>query len=341
MRELISEGRLRYPVVQKEKGGGLSTIVIEKNGPVAFLVTTTKNALHPENETRLISLEIDDTEKQTRAVLRKVAQIEGVDRAADTVDYDSWRDFQRWLAAGTRNVVVPFAEMLSDLIPAASVRLRRDFGQVLRAVKAHALLHRQHRNRDHMGQIVADIEHDYAVIRQLMNALIAESSGVAINIAVQETVNAVGEATEHMAPDEGVSAQTVALRLKLDKSAARRRLVKAASEGFVVNLEIKRGQPGRYRVTGQRPEIVDMLPPPETLAPVPPLAKSQVLTNTKQNGGSGTVAWVATREDIADDFEERAAILEYDGGLARAEAEAQAAREFPQLPAFLDRRRVQ
>ena len=37
------------------------------------------------------------------------------------------------------------------------------------------------------------------------------------------------------------------------------------------------------------------------------------------------------------DLEERAAILEYDGGLTRAEAEAQAAVEFPELPAFLRR----
>jgi hypothetical protein len=40
-------------------------------------------------------------------------------------------------------------------------------------------------------------------------------------------------------------------------------------------------------------------------------------------------------------FEERAAILEYDGGLSRAGAEAQAGEEFPELPAFLDRRNVQ
>ena len=38
-------------------------------------------------------------------------------------------------------------------------------------------------------------------------------------------------------------------------------------------------------------------------------------------------------------FEERAAILEYDGGLSRAEAETEAAADFPELPDFL--RRVQ
>jgi hypothetical protein len=39
--------------------------------------------------------------------------------------------------------------------------------------------------------------------------------------------------------------------------------------------------------------------------------------------------------DVA--FEERAAIVEYDGGFSRAEAEAQAVREFPDLPDFLRR----
>jgi hypothetical protein len=42
---------------------------------------------------------------------------------------------------------------------------------------------------------------------------------------------------------------------------------------------------------------------------------------------------------IREDFEERAAILEYGGGLTRSEAEARAANEFPGLPDFL--RRVQ
>lgn len=48
---------------------------------------------------------------------------------------------------------------------------------------------------------------------------------------------------------------------------------------------------------------------------------------------------VALEASVADaDFEERAAILEYDGGLTRAEAEALAAEEMPDLPDFLDRR---
>jgi hypothetical protein len=74
LRELMSEGRIRHATVQKV-GNEYISRTIEKNGPVAFMVTTTKNKLHAENETRMLSLEIDDSEGQTKAVLKKVAQV--------------------------------------------------------------------------------------------------------------------------------------------------------------------------------------------------------------------------------------------------------------------------
>lgn len=265
LRELMSESRISYPTVQKV-GGELVAVTIEKEGPVAFLVTTTKSKLHPENETRMLSLEIDDSEKQTRSVLSKVAQVEGLNYSATQVDYEPWRDFQRWLELGERRVVVPFAAEMVELIPAAAVRLRRDVGQVIRAIKAHALLHREQRGRDDARQIVADIEHDYTTVRELMNAIIAEGSGVAVNAAMAETIDAVTKATVGMTESEGASAQDIALSLKLDKSAAWRRLSAARSEGFVVNLELRKGMPGKYRSTGQKVEPVAILPVAATLA---------------------------------------------------------------------------
>ena len=300
LRELISEGRLRYPVVQKIEGVGLTTVTIVKNGPVAFMVTTTRNSLHPENETRLLSLEIDDWEDQTRAVLNKIAQVEGLNQGGVAIDYEPWRDYQRWLEAGELRVVVPFAGELSEMIPAASVRLRRDFGQMLRAIKTHALLHRQHRDNDETGQIIADIEHDYAIVRQLMNALIAESSGVAVKPGLAETIEAVRLACDGLTSDEGANAQIIAKHLKLDRTAAWRRLRGAASEGFIRNMEIRRGQPGRYRVTGQKVEIAEMLPPPKSLQPVQPRNRTrnrQVFETLSDCIAGCTVASVPAKPD--------------------------------------------
>ena len=61
-------GRPAYPVPQKV-GGDIITITIVKHGPVSFVITTTRVSVHEENETRMMSLETDDSPEQTGAVL--------------------------------------------------------------------------------------------------------------------------------------------------------------------------------------------------------------------------------------------------------------------------------
>ena len=219
------------------------------------------------------------------------------------VDYEPWRDFQRWLELGERRVIVPYSETLAEMIPPAAVRLRRDFGQVLCAINAHALLHREQRPRDGEGQIVADIDHDYETIRGLMNAILAEGAGIAVNPAMVETIAAVEKATATLPIGQGASAQDIGKILKLDKSAARRRLIKARDEGFVVNLEVRRGMQGQYRATQQEVELLNILPSAEELReehekntrrhtppePVPPCHREEKPVADHQDDG-GTVA---------------------------------------------------
>jgi hypothetical protein len=127
IRSLLSEGRIRYEVVEKT-ADGMRARVIEKEGPTGLIVTTTAARLHPENETRLLSLAVADTAEQTKAIFHALAG--GQDRPG-AVDYDQWRAFQIWLATGERRVTVPFAKRLADLIPPVAVRLRRDFRLLL------------------------------------------------------------------------------------------------------------------------------------------------------------------------------------------------------------------
>jgi hypothetical protein len=350
LRELISERRLRYPVVMKIEGRGMVTETVEKNGPVAFLVTTTKAALHAENETRMLSLEIDDSDKQTMIVLEKVAEIVGMNEERAIIDYEPWRDFQRWLSAGNCNVVVPFAAELAKQIPPRSVRLRRDFTQILLAIKAHALLHQQHRDVDDRGQIVANINQDYVTIAELMGCIV-EASGASIPKEVQETIDAAITATAGLADEEGATADKIAKILRLDKSSAWRRLRVAMNKGFVINLETRKGQPGGYRVTNQEIEAEELLPSPEALREALQVAQPcnrtrnrQVFETLSDCTAGCTVALdedpTAPTTNVANaaDFEERAAIRQYDGGFSRAEAEELAANEMPEVPAFLDRR---
>jgi hypothetical protein len=107
---------------------------------------------------------------------------------------------------------------------------------------------------------------DYHPVAELMAGIVAEASGAGIQKEVQQTIDAVATATADLAADEGATADKIAKLLRLDRSSAWRRLRKAALEGFIVNLETRRGQPGRYRVTSQEVELEDLLPSPEALA---------------------------------------------------------------------------
>jgi DNA-binding transcriptional ArsR family regulator len=277
LRELMSEGKLRYPVPMKVSGA-IETVIVEKHGPVAFMVTTTRNQLHAENETRMLSLEVDDSEAQTRMVLDKIAIVEGHNRATPEDHYGKWHDYQRWLGASECRVRVPFARTLAKAITSTkSVRLRRDFGQLLTAIKAHALLHRKHRKRDDTGAIQATIADDYAAVRTLMADLIAAASEIKVSMAIEETVSIVrkledrhNEDPRRAAVDEatnstGVTVREVADELKLDRSTAQRRLRATADAGLVINLEERKGRAARYQLVGEIPVSVDLLPTPQNL----------------------------------------------------------------------------
>lgn len=256
MRSLLSEGRLVYEVVEKT-ANGLRPRRIEKQGPTGLLVTTTAVRLHPENETRLLSLQVTDTPEQTRAVMRALAQ-----PAQEALDLMPWISLQRWLANAEHRVVIPYSAELAERIPPVAVRLRRDFGQLLALIQAHTILHQGTRERDADGRIVATLE-DYIVVRELVVAVIAEGLEATVAPSVRETVKAVETLLA-----EGRSEATVldiARQLALDKSAASRRIATAVQLGLLRNLEDRRGRPARVCLGDPLPDEVPVLPKAEVL----------------------------------------------------------------------------
>jgi hypothetical protein len=169
MRSLLSEGCVRYETVEKTSDG-IKPRLIQREGPTGLIVTTTAVKLHPENETRLLSLTVTDTQDQTRAVMAALAA-----EADETeINLDPWHALQVWLESAEHRVWIPYAKKLAELVPPVAVRLRRDFEAVLNLIRAHALLHQASRERDAEGRIVATVEEDYAAVRELVADLVSE-----------------------------------------------------------------------------------------------------------------------------------------------------------------------
>src|SRR5262249_10300739 len=254
---LLSENHLRYESVQKVDGE-LKAIVITKEGPTGLITTTTAAALHPENETRLLSLGVIDSPEQTAAVMKAIGARAAKGKShGDGVDLEKWVAFQRWLVLGESRVVVPFAVPLSEKIPPAAVRLRRDFSTLLSLIKAHALLHQNTRARDRDGCIIATLA-DYAAIHDLVAELFAEG----VEATVPETVRQTDEGVKILGQPE-VSLDNLARHLGLGKATVSARLQNAIARGFLVNREDKKGLPARIALGDPLPEERQVLPDPE------------------------------------------------------------------------------
>jgi len=257
MRSLLSEGRVRYETVEKTSEG-IKPRLIEREGPTGLIVTTTAVKLHPENETRLLSLTVTDTQEQTRAVMAALA--EEVGEAAP--DFATWLALQIWLEGAEHRVSIPYAKILADLIPPVAVRLRRDFGALLNLIRAHALLHQASRDRDDEGRIIATIEEDYAAVRELVADLVSEGIEATVPTTVRETVEAV-ETLREDPNGEPVTVTDLARELRLDRSAVSRRVRNAKDRGYLRDLEENLRKPSRLVLGDDLPDDLQILPRPE------------------------------------------------------------------------------
>lgn len=257
IRSLLSEGRLRYEVVEKTSEG-LKPRLIEREGPTGLIVTTTAVKLHPENETRMLSLTVTDTHQQTRDVMAALASEAG----GDPPDLDTWHSLQEWLAAAEHRVAISYAGELATLIPPVAVRLRRDFGALLNLIRAHAILHQANRDREAEGRLVATLE-DYARVRDLVADLVSEGIEATVPETVRQSVAALKRL--HAEESEPVTIAALAQELELDKSAAWRRVRTAMDRGYLKNLEDRKGRPARLVPGDALPDDIEILPTPERL----------------------------------------------------------------------------
>ena len=260
VRTLLSEGSIQYATVGKTEDGPKGRMQTLE-GPTSLIVTTTEHSLHAENETRMLSLAVNDTREQTRAIM-KITAARRNGQGGPPADKKPLVALQQWLESAEHEIIVPFAGQLAELIPPNATRLRRDFGTLLTLVASHALLHQTTRDRDSGGRIAATLE-DYAAVRGLVSDLIAQQVELAVPPEVRETVEAV-QALSNM-DKTSVSAADVARHLDLDSSTGSRRVRQALGLGYLSNEETRLNRPFQLAKGQPLPTEVDVLPTVETL----------------------------------------------------------------------------
>jgi hypothetical protein len=201
---------------------------------------------------------ISDGATQTRAIVASEARVATGCTPAGR-NNDKFHAYQLWLHhAGVRSVVVPFAEALGERVRDNAVRMRRDFRQLVSAIKTVAFLTQKHRQRDGDGAIIATLN-DYAKARELLVDTFDSTAADSITQAVRDTVEAVKDS-------ETVTSSDLVARLGLSKSTVSYRVNAACEGGWLKNSEHRKGYPSQLTRGTPMPDKVSGLPTVEELA---------------------------------------------------------------------------
>jgi hypothetical protein len=283
IRSLLSEGRIKYQTNEKVDDK-IQSRLIELEGPTGLITTTTAVSLHPENETRAMSISVNDSQEQTKAIMLAQAREQGAGP-----DIAQWVALQEWLSLSECAVTIPYATALAGLIPPVAVRLRRDFVTILNLIRSHAVLHQATRQRNPQDQIIATLD-DYEAVRELVADLVATQADATVPETVRSTVMAVAELKGNT--NATVSVSQLAKKLSLDKSSVSRRVKNALKLEYLKNLEDKRGKPYRLDVGDPLPEERTILPDRGTLegcCSVAPQNQGISVTPLSQKSGSAAL----------------------------------------------------
>jgi hypothetical protein len=116
VRQLISENQINHLVTLRQNDGSFRTKDVRRDGPVSVWMTSARNNVEDELLTRLQTSDADESNEQTRRVIR--AGWEGRRSNVSPVEIEKWAAFQRWLRTtappGGYEVEIPFAKAIGD-----------------------------------------------------------------------------------------------------------------------------------------------------------------------------------------------------------------------------------
>ena len=242
LREMISSGKLSKFLPERDEDGKMRSVLVERQGPIAYIESTTLAEVFEEDANRCLLLQTTETEEQTRAILRTQAAARNGHRPATEAILKKHHAAQCMLALGAPDIMLPFAGALAAKFPTERLESRRAIGMVMSCVQSLALLRRRQRQVTEDGRIIATLC-DYADARRLLAQPMARGLSGKLQDSVREFYKLLNKQT--FADDDYTTADA-ARKIKVNVRTAQRHLRALAGAGYVRQVE-----PGR----GARPAI--------------------------------------------------------------------------------------
>jgi hypothetical protein len=229
IRLFISEGKVTRIVAGFEKGRRVTKKYVAR-GPVAAISTTTKNLLKIDDETRHISLWVDESPEQTRKIVKMYTQQQD---ALSRNDLRVWRTVQLLLEkkTGTKVVFPKWFSEVEDQLFVKDLRVRRYYPAFVEACRTVCLIRSflPHRKSSKHGQLQVEFA-DFAITASIFDSVFVESLHLG---------KGAGEATrrlvDQIAAEKGrpVRAKDLARKLHISMDQAYSKLRYAANVGAI------------------------------------------------------------------------------------------------------------
>jgi len=179
LREMLSSGRLSKAVPIKVNGR-YETAIVEQDGPIAYVDSTTLTTLFDEDANRCLLVSTDESPEQTARILADIAGRASTTPKSVQSILDRHHAMQRMLRR--LRVTVPFATALANEMPYDRPEARRAISHTLGVIKAVALLHQRQRSSQPLqhGDTIAASVNDYRIARRLLLGPLGRSLGGAL-----------------------------------------------------------------------------------------------------------------------------------------------------------------
>jgi hypothetical protein len=260
IRLLISENELIHWVTVKRNGQFVQEKHVTK-GPIAAISTTTRDTVEVDDETRHISVRIDESPEQTTRIVR-ASVTEG--KSLPDEELKAWHEIQTLLEKRAE-IPIEFPDWfpaMSELVRNDDIRIRRYFRAFLQACRVVALI-RSFRQAEEQLQKEAKIAvrfSDFAIAALIFNPVFAQS----LDNANEQDVQTQQHVRRISARNDGraVSASELVKELRISDDKAYRLLRDAVAAGTIVQAN----QPAQTNLKLYRPSSkCAFLPDPEEL----------------------------------------------------------------------------
>jgi len=206
---LLSEGKIKVGVVDRDDKGKLAPTVHEVSGIPAVVTTSTNMKIDPETLNRMFLTQADESTEQTQKIIDFTLKSYSTLNLNDTWHEEleqltALAEKYRQLAWQISDIIIPFGDKLRKIIPNENLTIRRDLRKILSLTSVIAFIHAANRYRvqDNKG---ADFLVDQwgKTEKRFMYSIIADPEDFreALEIAgsaIKQTLNKINEASMNL-----------------------------------------------------------------------------------------------------------------------------------------------